>query len=72
MAENTEDQILENALAPKRVAGDEGSVEQHPIADQIVAVQYAAGRAASRRGRTGIRYFQFRPPDGTGVDEPQS
>jgi hypothetical protein len=66
MAEKpTEDQIVENALAPKRASGDQGSMEQHPIADQIAAAEFKAAKAAARRG-LGIRHVKLIPPGGTG------
>jgi hypothetical protein len=34
------DQIKTNAAAPRRVAGDQGSAEQHSIPDQIAADEY--------------------------------
>lgn len=66
MSETTpEDQIVTNALAPKRASGDSGSMEQHPIADQIQAAEFKAAKAAARRG-LGIRHVKLIPPGGTG------
>ena len=68
MAKQTnEDQILENALAPKRASGDAGSAEQHSIPDQIEADQYQAAKRAAKSKRSGVRYARFIPPGGTGT-----
>lgn len=63
-----EEQILINALAPKRVTGDSGSAEQHPIADQLAALAAArqATAATTRRGGFGIRRTKLIPP---GMDD---
>lgn len=66
MAEETEDTILENALAPKRASGDAGSMEQHSIPDQIEAARFAAAQKSARARKLGIRYVQLIPPGGTG------
>jgi hypothetical protein len=41
-------QVVDNALAPKRVSGDQGSAEQHPIADQLLAIEKKQAQTASR------------------------
>lgn len=61
MAEETEDRILENALAPKRASGDSGSAEQHSIPDQIEADRYKRSQQAASRG-LGIRHVKLIPP----------
>ena len=60
---NLRDAIRENALGPKRVQGDAGSVEQHSLKDQIEAERFLASKEATRRG-LGIRLVKLRP-DGT-------
>jgi hypothetical protein len=68
MAEETdptpEEQILINALAPKRVTGDSGSAEQHPIGDQIEALKLARSASAATRTHRGlgIRHTKLVPP----------
>jgi len=57
-----EEQIAENAAAPKTVTVDGFTAEQHPIPDQIAAVKFAATAANARRGRSGIRFIKFIPP----------
>ncbi|NLE39688.1 MAG: hypothetical protein GX621_16845 [Pirellulaceae bacterium] len=44
MAENLADAIEENAAGPKKASGDSGSVEQHPLRDQIEADKYLASK----------------------------
>jgi hypothetical protein len=58
------DAIRENALGPKKVTGDAGSVEQHPLKDQIEAEKFLASKEASRRPGLGIRLTKI-VPDGT-------
>lgn len=61
MAEETEDTILENALAPKRASGDSGSMEQHSIEDQIAADRYKRAKQTATRG-LGLRFVKLIPP----------
>ena len=58
------DAILENALGPKKVSGDAGSVEQHSLADQIAAERFLQSKKASRKPGLGIRLIKL-SPDGT-------
>jgi len=57
------DVILENALGPKKVTGDAGSVEQHSLQDQIAAERFLASKKATRQG-LGLRLVKLQP-DGT-------
>ena len=57
------DAILENALGPKKVTGDAGSVEQHSLQDQIAAERFLASKKATRQG-LGLRLVKLQP-DGT-------
>ncbi len=57
-----EQAITENAAGPKKAAGDSGSVEQHPIADQIAADRYLASKHATRTKGKGIRLTKLVPP----------
>jgi len=61
---NLKDAILENALGPKKVTGDAGSVEQHSLQDQIAAERFLASKKASRKPGLGIRLTKL-SPDGT-------
>jgi hypothetical protein len=63
-ASNLKDAILENALGPKRVSGDAGSVEQHSLSDQIAAARFLQSKKATRKPGLGIRLTKL-SPDGT-------
>lgn len=54
------DAIAANAAGPAKVTGDEGSVEQHRLKDQIEADRYLANKAAASSGKTPIKVFRFR------------
>lgn len=53
--------ISENAQAPKRAAGDAGSVEQHSLPDQIAADKYLKSQSAGGIG-LGVRLLKISPP----------
>jgi len=57
-----EDKIRENAQAPAKASGDQGSVEQHPLPDQIAADRYLASKQASRRKGFGFKRLKLVPP----------
>ncbi len=65
MAEETpvdlEEAIRDNAAGPAKASGDSGSVEQHPLPDQIAADRYLASKQAARRG-IGIKTVKLVPP----------
>ena len=61
---NLKDAILENALGPKKVSGDAGSVEQHSLKDQIEAERFLQSKKATRKPGLGIRLTKL-SPDGT-------
>ena len=42
--------IQQNSEGPKRASADPGSVEQHPLADQIAADRYLNSKKAVRGG----------------------
>jgi len=54
--------IDQNARGPKSVRVGGESVEQHPIADQIAADQYAKGQTAAGKNHLGLRFIQIVPP----------
>ena len=58
------DAIRDNALGPKKVTGDAGSVEQHSLKDQIEAERFLASKEAMKRPGLGIRLTKLMP-DGT-------
>ncbi len=57
-----EQTILENAKAPAKATGDSGSVEQHPLKDQIEADRYLAAKKAAKTRRSGLRFAKLIPP----------
>lgn len=54
--------IATSATGPAKVTGDEGSVEQHPLPDQIAAEKHIRGNDAVATPRRGLRYSKFVPP----------
>lgn len=62
MPDETEDSILENALAPKKATNDAGSFEQHAIADQIAAEEYAVKKRNQRRRAFPVKFVKIVPP----------
>jgi len=62
MADEIKTAIEESAVGPRRASGDSGSVEQHPLPDQIAADRYGASRAASRKKGLGIKLLKIVAP----------
>ena len=62
MPDELDDTIAENAKGPAKVAGDAGSVEQHPLPDQIEADRYLASKAAAKKPKRGLRFSKLVPP----------
>lgn len=62
MAEDLEQTIRENAQGPAKATGDSGSVEQHPLPEQIEADRYLATKEAVKKGRRGLRFSKLVPP----------
>lgn len=60
-----EQAIRENAAGPARAQGDAGSVQQHPLPDQIEADRYLNSKAAVRKG-LGNRLGRRMSPGTTG------
>lgn len=56
------DAIRDNAAGLKKASNDAGSVEQHPIADQIAADRYLASKQAMSRRNLGLRISRIVPP----------
>ena len=56
------DTIRENAKSPAKATGDSGSVEQHPLKDQIEADRYLESKKAAKAKRAGIRFAKLIPP----------
>ncbi|HUT05046.1 MAG TPA: hypothetical protein VM163_14285 [bacterium] len=62
MADDTINDALEqNATGPRRASGDGGSVEQHPLPDQIDAAMFAASRGAIRKKGLGVKLLKISP-----------
>ena len=53
--------IQQNATGPKKASGDAGSVEQHPLADQIAADKYLASKKAAQSTGLGIKLAKIAP-----------
>ena len=55
------DIIRDAAASPKRVRGDQGEVESHPLTEQIAADRYLNSKQAMKKGR-GFRMTKISPP----------
>lgn len=62
MADDMVDIILENAQGPAKASGDSGSMEQHPLPDQIAADRYLESKKAARKKGIGIGLKKLVPP----------
>lgn len=62
MADEITDAIEESAVGPRKVQGDEATVEQHSLLDQIAADKYIASKAAMTGTKHGIRFTKLVPP----------
>ncbi|MEP0846058.1 MAG: hypothetical protein HRF50_04455 [Phycisphaerae bacterium] len=65
MADDLADSIRTNAQAPRKVEGDEATVEQHSLPDQIAADRYLASKAAAKKTTLGIQFRKIVPPGAT-------
>ncbi len=61
MSQELDNTIAENATGPKRASGDTGSVEQHPLPEQIAADKYLAAKKAAQSKGLGIRLAKISP-----------
>ena len=62
MADDLEDAIRTNAEGPHSASGDAGSMQQHPLPDQIVADKYLAGKRAAANPAKGFTRLKIVPP----------
>jgi hypothetical protein len=62
MSEDLADTISENAQGPAKASGDAGSMEQHPLPDQIAADRYLESKKAARGKGMGIKLKKLVPP----------
>lgn len=65
MSDSLEDTIRENATKPKQVSSDAGSVQQHPLSEQIEADKYLASKEEVTKKYRGIRFNKLIPPGAT-------
>jgi len=61
MTDQLSDKIKTNAEGPAKASGDSGSVEQHPLPDQIAADKYLESKKASRAKGLGIKFAKLSP-----------
>jgi hypothetical protein len=62
MADNLEQTIRDNAAGPAKASGDAGSMEQHPLSDQIAVDRYLEGKKATRRRGFPVGLKKLVPP----------
>ena len=62
MADDLEQTIRDNAQGPAKATGDSGSMEQHPLPDQIATDRYLESKKATRRRGLGISLKKLVPP----------
>ncbi len=53
--------ISDNASGPAQVTGDQGSVRQHPLKDQVAADKYLKDSAAAK-SKSPLRFTKMIPP----------
>jgi hypothetical protein len=63
---NLDQAIRDNAAGPAKAAGDSGSVEQHPLRDQIEADRYLASKQAASAPAKALRLTRLVPPGAGG------
>jgi len=54
MPDDLDDTIEQNAKGPAKASGDAGSVEQHPLPDQIEAAKFLASKEAAKSKKRGV------------------
>jgi hypothetical protein len=57
-----EQAIAENASGPKKASGDQGSMEQHPLPDQIAAAKFLSAKSGVNSAGLGLRRVKMEPP----------
>jgi hypothetical protein len=62
MTDSLDDAIRSNAEGPLKAAGDSGSMEQHPLPEQIAADRYLESKKAARQKGLGIGLKKLVPP----------
>jgi len=61
MADNLADKIEEAASQPRRASGDAGSIEQHPLTEQIAVAKHLESKKASRLPGLGVKLVKLSP-----------
>jgi hypothetical protein len=54
--------IRDNAQGPAKAQGDAGSVQQHPLRDQVEADRYLESKKATRRKGLGVKFVRLEAP----------
>ncbi len=63
MADELNNTVRDNAIGPRKASGDSGSIEQHPLKDQIEAEKFLAGKTAAATNPTkGFTRVKIVPP----------
>jgi len=62
VAKELDDTIQDNAAGPRKASGDSGSVEQHPLRDQVEADRYLSSKKAARSKGLGVKVSKLVPP----------
>jgi len=62
MADDLQEAIRKNAEGPAKVEGDAGSVEQHPLPEQLEVHRVLRSDEATRKKDRGLRFNKFVPP----------
>ena len=62
MAKELDDIIRDNAEGPAEASGDQGSMKQHPLRDQIEADRYLNSKQAAQSSGLGVRKSKLVPP----------
>ena len=62
MAKELDETIRDNAAAPAEASGDQGSMKQHPLKDQIEADRYLNSKQAAQSSGLGVRKSKLVPP----------
>lgn len=62
MPDELDKTIEKNAAGPKSASDEVGSVEQHPLTQQIAADRYLTSKRVMKSGRRGFRLTRVIPP----------
>jgi hypothetical protein len=62
VADDLDETIEQNAKGPAKASGDAGSVEQHPLPDQIEAAKFLASKEAAQQPKRGLWFNKIVPP----------